>query len=319
MDSLRGLNVKASYDNELGAVKFYLPQRLPFSAASLRGTLTAIEPFADDNEVTATFMPRSGMVITAALTGDTPSTVIEQMFVEGVPLKATPTEHDERIDLLHVDIDSLETMVDPAQVLTTIQLKQFLRRLEVTEEHSALCGSDLTNMWRLTLREGGYFALGTAHNYRPALSAAALLDILRPKYGTRSVEVVELIKSATEEGKVPTATVRIYIKGVLFDSVFHEMADRLRDNLPAGFSHVAVGRTGSFLQMTYTGGACNIAHPHELGVAMTQLLRPVFRIISASPADGCVLRVFYPNSPDFVPMTTVQTSVSHYLTLVSDR
>lgn len=324
MDSLRSLGVKGSYDEAAGAVRFYLPPDLPFSAASLQGTLSALQPLANDSEVSAEFNPdiKAGMVISAAVANDVEAG-IEQMFTQAVPLKAVPTEADLGIDLLCVDVDDCAAMVDPAQVLTVRQLKQFLRRLPSVEEYCSLRGSELVNMWRLKLRDEGYFTLGTTRSgqfflHQPVLGSRALANVLRPKYGARGIDLVELIQTSID-GTTPALTVRIHIQGEVFDTVFHEMVDRLRDNLPTGFSHATLGPAGFYIQMTYTGDACVIEHPQKLGKTMHELLRPAFRVISAFPTGGSSIKVYYTNPEDFASSVLMQTSATYYIPVVSDR
>ncbi|HJP96582.1 MAG TPA: hypothetical protein VJ843_04390 [Candidatus Saccharimonadales bacterium] len=301
-------------------MEFYLPHDLPFSAASLQDTLMAIDPVAE-GDVSAEFTPRYGMAMSVALVGDDLKENIEKMFTKPVPLKATPTERDEHIDLLHVDGRDLTVMMDPAQVLTAWQLKQFLRNLSSAEDYCELRGAYLTHMWRLTLRESGYFALGTEYNGGHVLSAQALASVLQPKYGVRSVEHVDLVMldmSADSVGPRYSIMVRIHVKGAAFATDFHDMADRLRDNMPNGFSRLLY-HMGPFLQMHYEGSAWHITHPQELGRVMHNLLRPVFGTIRALPADGAAFHIHYPNPEEFRPATVSQTSVTHYLPVVSDR
>lgn len=321
VDSLRSLGVKASYDKVGGAAKFYLPLDLPFSAASLLDTIAVIEPYADDEWISAALTRKTGMVISVPISGDKLQERIEQMFTASAPLLATPTERDEHIDLLHVDVDDLTVMVDPAQVLTGWQLKRFLWQLPSAEEHCDLRGPELVNMWRLTLEEGGYFALGAKLEGHSVLSESALVQILQPKYGTRCIDYVDLVILPTgADGPISrdSMMVRIHIKGADFPVDFTAMANDLRDNMPEGFSRL-LHHMGSFLQMHYEGDACRIAHPQELGTTMHELLRPVFSTIGALPADSARINIYYPNPEGFRPATASQTSVTHFIPIESDR
>ncbi|MGF7229264.1 MAG: hypothetical protein ACQR33_04755 [Candidatus Saccharibacteria bacterium] len=306
-----------THDDERGSTLVHIPDDMPFTAASLECAIQVLGRALEASSAAAKWTAHTGMVID--FSGSRSSLVerAEQALLPPGP-KQTPRDRA-KIEFLFVDSrKNYGGVIDPAQALTGLQLRQFF-------DDRALTLAGHPRVERLippyTVGSDGW-RMGLHYNCLTVESMANILDgmdrsllelIIQPQYDSDAT--IEVRIEYDDMGRTGTAKIVVTKAAYRTENYYPYTAVAAR-NLPGITNAWEEGRSAI---AAYEGPLVFTADPSKLVMGFVSIARQVAKAMGVHPELSGNLRVVLLDGGMYDPLLGRATRLERNIALASNR